>query len=259
MNSDKILKYLSLNDKIELIGSNQNKKIKYKTDYDAQEYIGDLTEEEIYKKFKYIFNNKPDNVYITDFKSGVYKTVALRWKKKDIIKGYKMIDDNIKIEFINTLNDLPLNMIKIDLIVYHNKDFHEFSCNYYISKNIKDDEEIMNSLLIDVKEYYLKGKMMKALKRLYSYNVIIENKQNVNELIDIFNSKAGYLYKYLHKVNLILDAIKFKLPKDQCENVISTLRVKIPNKYKEHVNKKDLKKLVKILNNDINEIINVEI
>ena len=116
-----ILNLLSINDKIELIGSSVNKKLKYKTDYDCQEIIEDLTRQQAYDRFKHIFEKVEtlDYVYITDLKSGLHNTIPLRWDYEDIKRGHQMIE-NKPIYFVDTLNNQVNNIIKIDLLVYDN-------------------------------------------------------------------------------------------------------------------------------------------
>ena len=251
-----ILNLLSINDKIELIGSSVNKQLKYKTDYDCQEIIEDLTPNEAYDGFKHIFEKVEtlDYVYITDFKSGLHNTIPLRWDYETITKGHQMIE-NKPIYFVDTLNNQVNNIIKIDLLVFDEskKIFLEFSCNYYVAQIT--NEYIVKSLMLDVRKYYFEQKYMKLLKRLYSYNVIMRYKKQSKELEKIFNSDAGRLNQILHNVNLIIDAIKFNVNKSQISQVIKQLKSTIDDKYKKYVSRKSLEKLTKILKSDINELI----
>ena len=188
MNIYFILNLLSINNNIELIGSSLKKQLKYKTDYDTQEDIEDLTPNEAYERFKNIFEKVQSlpNIYITDFKSGLHNTIPVRWNYETIMKGFQMLDDNIRVTFVDTLNNQPNNIIKLDLLVFDEfkKIFLEFSCNYYVVPIT--NKNIVNSLLLDVKKYYHEGKYMKVLKRLYSYNIIMKYRKKVTELEDIF-------------------------------------------------------------------------
>ena len=197
-----ILSLMSINDKIELIGSSSNKNLKYKTDYDAQEIISDMDRNEIYEKFVEMFNvvKKMKHVFITDFKNGVYdNSYPIRWKHKDVLNGYIENDDRIYY-FVEQL-DLRFNVIKIDILAFDNSEneFIEFSCNYYTKKM---EINVYKSLMIDAKKYYLEKKFMKMLKRIYSISLIKGNK-NVKTLEKIFNSEIGLLYQLQHKVQLI--------------------------------------------------------
>ena len=166
-----------------------------------------------------------------------------------------MLDDNIRVKFVDTLNNQPNNIIKLDLLVFDEfkKIFLEFSCNYYVVPIT--NENIVKSLLLDVKKYYHEEKYMKVLKRLYSYNIIMKYRKKVTELENIFNSEAGRLNQFLHNINLIIDAIKFNVNKNQISQVINQFKTMIDDKYKKYVTRKSLEKLTKILKTDINELI----
>jgi hypothetical protein len=142
------------------------------------------------RKFQQMFNSfeKSDTVYITDFKSGYYKTKPVRWNYIDIMNGFKIIDDIVTINLIDTLQ-LQNNKIKINLIAYIKNEFVEFSCNYYFHKNEIDVTDIYKSLLLDVNKYYHSKKFMKMLKRLLSYRLI--RNESVDDIVDFLNSEAG--------------------------------------------------------------------
>ena len=134
-----------------LIGSNSIGKLKHSTDYDLQEVMNIKSiksfhkfAKNIQKMFTKIRNTK--NVYITDFKAGSFKTQPVRWKYDDIINGNKMIDDGYNISLVDALQGK--DKIKIDLIVFSNDRFVEYSCNYYFSKNTVDVSRIHESLLL---------------------------------------------------------------------------------------------------------------
>ena len=187
-----IIKNLPISNNIELIGSNSLGKIKYTTDYDLQEYVkikhfNDYQKyvNKIIKIFKLF--NKLETVFITDFKAGYFNTLPVRWSYDDIINGYKVID-SVVIYLIDTLQ-LEKNKIKIDLIAFINKEFVEFSCNYYFHESKTDITEIYKSLLLDVKKYFHEKKFMKMLKRMLSYRLI--KNEDVHDLVKFFNTKAG--------------------------------------------------------------------
>lgn len=251
-----ILNLMSINNNITLIGSSINKKLKYKTDYDCQEIIENLNKNEAYNRFKKMFKEvkKFNYIYITDFKSGLHNTIPLRWGYDEIMKGFQMID-NKPIYFVDTLNNNLNNIIKIDLLVFDEstKTFLEFSCNYYVAQIQNDD--IVKSLILDVRKYYFDGKYMKLLKRIYSYNLLKNHKNTSKKLESIFNSKAGLLNQLYHKVNLIMDAIKFNVKKYQINQVIKELKQNIDSKYKKYVKISSLEKLAQMLKDDTNNLI----
>jgi hypothetical protein len=254
-NKKLIFNLLSIDNNQSLIGSSTNEALKYKTDYDLQEKISNLTPRQALLKFQHIFKvvNKSNDIYISDLKSGLYNTIPIRWNYESIMKGYQMIDTKT-IQFIDTLNDQLGNVIKLDLLVYYTNEFHEFSCNYYVNTPTILEHEIYKSLLIDVKKYHANKKYMKMLKRIYSYNLIKNDRKHIKELEIFFNSNAGLLYQFQHKVNTLIDVIDL-LPLVniiQVDKALIKLQHDIPNKYKSLVNKQSLNMLTDMLQNDIN-------
>ena len=161
-------------------------------------------------------------------KAGTFNTLPVRWSYDDIMKGYKIIDTKT-IMFVDTLHNNN-NTVKIDLIAFINKEYVEFSCNYYF--NVKStSNDVHLSLLLDIKKYYHEQKYMKMLKRVMSYRNI--EKQSNKELIDFFNSEVGLLYQSYHKIDVILLLLdKFK--DVNMKNVVYAVQQvikKIPNKY----------------------------
>jgi hypothetical protein len=227
MDEKKVLKLLSINE-YDIIGSSIDNNIKYKSDVDAQEFINYKKDDlEIYndilKHFQYIFESNIDNnnVYIIDFKCGVNPgNVPIRWNNEDIMNGYKIIEDN-KINFIDCLQEKSI--IKIDLIVVEQDGlFHDITYNYYFKfKNFSTNprqftlQEIINSLIIDVKNYQNQNKLYKSLKRLYSlYKLMCVSDNKKNLLLKIINSKLGKLNKLLNQLSLVVEVInnKYKIP-----------------------------------------------
>jgi hypothetical protein len=83
MKIKQIINALNLYGNIEMIGSNSIKNMKYKTDYDLQEHITIENTSDyiiILEKFQHIFNliENSENIFITDFKSGVFNTYPIR-------------------------------------------------------------------------------------------------------------------------------------------------------------------------------------
>ena len=103
-----------------------------KDDVDLQEKILKLFQNKK-KKAK-----KSKNLFITDFKAGVspINNLPLKWSYDDIMNGYKLLDNNIKFQFVNVFNQK--STIKLDLVLENDNKFIEFSENYYFDlKNNK--------------------------------------------------------------------------------------------------------------------------
>ena len=192
------------------------------SDIDAKEIIiYDNTDISTYKQilkhfqnvYKTYHNNK--NIIITDFKNGVEPgNIPIRWNYKSIKKGYIMLDNNRRINFIDCLQQH--STIKIDVIaILPSGIFKEISINYYyIFKNFqttmpKTYDEIKTDLLNDVYKYKKNNKIYKSIKRLYSYYKISKPKKSI-KLIKLINSKEGIISKNINDLELISIIIKNK-------------------------------------------------
>ena len=60
------------------------------------------------------------------------------------------------------------------------------------------------------------------------------------------------LYRMQHKIQLILDAVKFNLPNNLIDKAVNSIKDKIPDKYKEFANLNSLDELIKLLKQAIN-------
>ncbi len=261
MNIQKILELLSIDNEVDLIGSNANKLIKYNTDYDTQEII-EIKEVEDYEKYAKKFQNifkiahNSKDIFITDMKAGRFNTTPIRWNYEDIMKGYKQIE-HIKVFLKDTFYS-ENNKVKLDMVVYISGEYIEFSCNYYFENPLVPDEYIEISLLQDIKKYYLEKKYMKMLKRITSFRSHLN--KDVNDLITFFNSEAGLIYTYHHKLDVILLLLdtKQKVPfsniKDAVDEIIKNLPNEFENKYR--LNKKNIKNIITEIMDKLKNMIN---
>jgi hypothetical protein len=260
MNVDKIIKLLSIDDNIQLIGSNAIPDIKYSTDFDFQEIVKINSIKDynnILVKFQNIFMEakKNKNIFITDMKAGSFNSIPVRWDYNDIINGFKFIDTKL-ILFVNTLNNN--DKVKIDLIVYMKGEYVEISCNYYFNGiDNKSNDDIYTSLLLDIKKYYHEQKFMKMLKRIMSYRKV-KNQSN-EELINFFNTDAGLLYQAHHKIETILILLE-KFNDVNMKQIISAVKRIIKTIPKQYINNvidyNNLKPALKTINENINNIVN---
>ena len=122
--------------KYQIIRIASNKKIKFPSDIDLQEFIyTNDTYLAVYEFFRDIFDEaymNPD-IYIIDFKCGFMKGKLIKWSYKDIKNGYVTKFD-INIPFGYALSNSSI--IKIDVIALINNIFIEFS---YITTFISND------------------------------------------------------------------------------------------------------------------------
>ena len=170
---NKVIDILKIKD-VQRIGSSADPKIKYASDIDLQEVIQtDDFFPEIQTKFQQKFlkaQNNP-NIFITDFKCGMFRGQPVRWNKFTIKDGFQNID-GINITFISCLQ--MKSIIKMDIIALVNGIFTEFSNNYYFtfpngfSTMPGQETKLSDVLLFQFQQKIKQKQYFKALKRLYS-------------------------------------------------------------------------------------------
>ena len=195
-----------------IMGTNKYKNLRYPSDFDLYEVIheGNNKEEFIEESiniFKQIIHNikADDNLYFIDFKTELRNGNKLRWKPHNIMNGYI----KKKILLHDVLADTLNQLIKIDIIYYHNGLFTEFSNIFYITlaHHKKDVETTISSISDDARELIKKGKYYKTLKRLYSIAQIKQDKKLIKILFEVFNSdlgKLGQIISYLDSIVLVI-------------------------------------------------------
>ena len=154
---------------VERIGSSADPNIKYASDVDFQGY--NETDDfflNILRKFqeKFLKAERNQNIFITDFKCGMFRGQPIRWNKHTIKQGYQTID-GIRLEFIDCLQQKSL--IKMDIIELINGIFREFSNNYYFifsngfSTMPVKGNKIEDIFLMEFQRYMKLKKYFKAL------------------------------------------------------------------------------------------------
>jgi hypothetical protein len=227
-NNIKIIgKLMSLESKVNIVGSANVKRNLYYSDYDLFQKVQGKSEQLIYNHFKAIFNiiKSSSNVVISDFKLGEDdKGDALRWDYNDIMKG-----ENGGVSFKEALK--MKSIIKLDIIVYLNGRFIEISEVYNVYLDGKSNmnyskEEMLKNITEDYKDLVNDGNYFKALKRMYSIiELNDENDSRLNILIDYFNQPIGLLYRCksdLETINIILTYNKFTL--EQIKNSLQMIK-----------------------------------
>jgi hypothetical protein len=263
----KLKKYfnlLSIDGKYQVIGSGVLKAIKYKNDFDLMELFKSSdkdVKDNLYQLFLNKFHEayKNHNVWITDFKCGEdEKGEPLRWTYDDMKKG-----TNKGITFQNAL--LQDAMMKMDLVVIIDGLMTEFSENYYLTlggkanyKKINTDK-LLKQLKDSYKEFYDEGNKFKALKRVFSYKLLKDKnlyRNDLGELIKLFNSKTGYKYKIKSELDtmLLLMDNKFKpVPKEQLEANMRLIMRQLNNKDEININKKNIENIKENINKEVQE------
>jgi hypothetical protein len=207
---------MSISGKYNVVGSANNTKILYNSDYDLQTHAeGNL--EHICEKFKQIFKEAKENpdVFITDFKCGAVNKEPLRWSYEDVMKGFKKIGDN-KISLMDAIK--MKDMIKLDMVAFVNCVAVEFSDVYFFKVDGKhmhgkiSAKSEQDALAKSAQEFYDSKMYYKYLKRIYSVAIIKNNLKRIKLLNEYFNSIVGFCAKCssdLEILELLLDC-KFK-------------------------------------------------
>lgn len=247
----KILTITEYDNKFKIIGSRADPNINNEviSDIDTQEIINDIDYDDILKHFQKVFKKLKNNkkIIITDFKTGWNNLTQkpYRWNYKTIQQGYQYDEENTKINFIDTLKQKSI--IKIDTIIYLDKEYIELTMNYYFnykdnskSYEKKSKKEILTDINEDIIKYKNGGNYYKALKRLNSLLKILGKTDK--ELINIINSSIGILAKEKSRLETLLylkenTKIKIKETKEYIVNKIEELNKKInTNKLKSILN-----------------------
>lgn len=208
----KVFHFMNISTSINLIGSSNYKNFLYIGDYDLNDYYKTSDTKnilnKIYENFrdKFIDAKKNPDMFITDFKCGEDDThEPLRWNYKDIMKGYKIVD-NTKYQFTDCV--MHKSTMKLDMIYLYNGIATEISDNYFLqikteTNYIKEDKkETMNKLVESYNEKIQEKNYFKALKRLFNIEQLEGHKSE--KLIDLFNSDLGLLYNVISELKTII-------------------------------------------------------
>ena len=126
-NIKKIAKLMSLESKVNIVGSAKIKRSIFYSDYDSFSTIKGKNENMIYNHFKSVFEiiGSSDNTIITDFKLGEFKGKALRWDYEAIKRR-----ENNGVTFDDAIKQK--SMIKMDVVTLLNGRFIEITEVYNI-------------------------------------------------------------------------------------------------------------------------------
>jgi hypothetical protein len=204
---------LNIGREVKLIGSSNNRKILYNSDYDLESHFDIKNKNDalikIYNHFKNIFieAKKDPNVFIVDFKCGEVDGEPIRWTYKDIMNGYKS-----GYHFIDCL--MMKSTIKLDEIYLLNGSFVDITDNYYFNiaghqnSEKPSRKEMIKGIKDDYNELISEGNYYKALKRAYLI-------KPTEKLTNYFNSEIGIKNKARADLDvlLVLSEQTFRKPK----------------------------------------------
>ena len=212
--STRLFKFLSITGLQTLVGSSADDDVIYSADYDLMEQKDFKKTNNVYEDIltlfrkKYIQASKPNsNIWIIDFKCGMFRGQPIRWDKESIKLGYVVINDEPKY-FVDCLQQE--SRIKMDVIAIDaNGVLNEYSDIYFIrigdrslSREI-NEEESAKSIYSDFHYYIEEKNYYKAVKRLYSYAKITNNKPLMRDLLKVINSNLGVNSKMIADLGII--------------------------------------------------------
>ena len=246
-NIEKIGKMISIESKINVVGSASIKRSLYYSDYNLLEHVNDKSVSMIYAHFLGLFNKIPsmDNIVISDFNLG-----GLRWTIYDIVKGV-----NNGVSFNDALK--KKSIIKIDIISLINGKFYEISDVYKICLDGECNidykiDDVIEDITTEYIEKVKTGNYMKALKKMYSI-IKLKNDRDprLNILLEYFNSPIGLLYRNnseLQTLLIVLENAKFDL--EEVKNSLEIIKEQISafsvpiefNKIEKRKTKKSMRK-----------------
>lgn len=212
---------------VKIVGSYGESNIKYPSDIDLHENVPEMELIDILDHFIKMFKSirHSSDTYLTDFKCGTsYNGKPLRWTLSDLEKGYQIVDNNRRINFIDTLS--TQSVIKLDTIALINKKFTEITINYFFSAGSTSTrivEEAKTSFWDSFQRYLKSQDYYKALKRLYKYYQIMDEKAKVKAIRNIFNSELGLE----NKIIIDLDVIQSVITKGQQTPPLSDIKQNI--------------------------------
>ena len=215
---------MSLESKVNVVGSASIQRSIYYSDYDLFETIQNKTSTVILNHFRSVFNiiKSAPNTVISDFKCGSSPNGSpLRWDYSEIQSGV-----NNGVSFDEAIQQKGI--IKLDIISYINGRFVEITEVYNVKINGKSNmdytnEEVIKSITTDYKDEVKKLNFMKALKKMYSISKLINNKDPLlNILVSYFNSPIGLLYRCKADLETILTILSYN--KFELKDIIESLQ-----------------------------------
>ena len=215
---------MSLESKVNVVGSASIQRSIYYSDYDLFETIQNKTSTVILNHFRSVFNiiKSAPNTVISDFKCGSSPNGSpLRWDYSEIQSGV-----NNGVSFDEAIQQKGI--IKLDIISFINGRFVEITEVYNVKINGKSNmdytnEEVVKSITADYKDEVKKLNFMKALKKMYSISKLINNKDPLLDiLVTYFNSPIGLLYRCKADLETILTILSYN--KFELKDIIESLQ-----------------------------------
>ena len=202
---EKIGKTISVESKVNVVGSAKIQRSIYYSDYDLFEEIKDKIAGQLYSNFRslYLILEKSENTVIADLKLG-----DMHWSKSDVMNRIKN-----GITFDEALS--KKEMVKLDIITFLNGRFIEITEVYKICIDGKcnmdyEKESVLKEISDEYKAEIQAGNFMKSLKKMFSIIKLGNEKDpRLEILIDYFNSPIGLLYRCKADLETLITAMAF--------------------------------------------------
>jgi hypothetical protein len=212
-----------------------------------------ITKDE-YNKWNKLLINKPNEEQLALIKKEIRPNL-LRWTIKDILKGFLKyrgfkitIKDAIKTGGLFKMDFILITDDKKIMDINNVWDFRIKGLKNENGVNINPERELMN----EAKTLKTKGQYFKALKRLFSYYKLKNNKKLIEKLYKILNSDIGLINQISSNIELLILLLTEKKPKIEDVNIFIDGFIDRLN----HIfTLKDYFKNEKLIINSINKII----
>jgi hypothetical protein len=215
-----------------------------------------ITKDE-YNKWNKLLINKPNEEQLALIKKEIRPNL-LRWTIKDILKGFLKyrgfkitIKDAIKTGGLFKMDFILITDDKKIMDINNVWDFRIKGLKNENAVNINPERELMN----EAKTLKAKGQYFKALKRLFSYYKLKNNKKMIEKLYKVLNSDLGILHQVSSNIDLLILLLTDGKPKIEDINIfINSFIDRLNNIF----TTKDYFKNEKLIINSINKIIDTK-
>lgn len=200
-----------------------------------------LTRDEIEKVngLYYLWKKKQDNDAYDELKEFIRQKYTLRWSKDEIMKGYKILIGNKKIQFVDAIK--VLTPIKIDIWAPINGRYIEIT-NFYFLVKYNKKKQTFTILNADIKNYVasmleqivkLSSKLFynpfKMAKRIWGIARQTKNIFLLKRLTPLFQGSAAIINKILAEIEVIILMYENvdKLPYDIIQKQIDEFKLRL--------------------------------
>lgn len=215
-----------------IIGSFVKSNRDFYGDIDLEEVLDDISITEFIKRVQENIKQikKSKDVFFLDFKAGVRNGLPVKWNEKEIMDGFRYID-NQKIILPAML--VEKSIVKLDVVVLTKKLIMPISINYWLYKNEVNKENFKADLLLYANYLKKKGDMVDYVKKMSLYYALIKDTENEKKMIEILNSDIGLIYTYIGFLENISLLLKSKNNDYSIENIylnLNNIYKKLPKK-----------------------------